>query len=136
NHALLAVDLATGMRTLISNNNTPNDSNAFISPAGIVLDAANNRALILDSDSNRRALMAVDLATGERTILCDATTPNGEHPFSSPYGIALDSVNTRVLVTDLNLDAFLAVDLAAGARSAVSTPAPTFSARPCRAAST
>ena len=64
-------------------------------PFGIGLDAPGGRALV--SDIGRGAIVAVDLATGERTILSDSTTGTGP-VFQFPTGIAVDG--TRVLVVD------------------------------------
>jgi len=115
---VIAIDLTTGARSILSDNSTPNAADPFDSPEHIVLDAANGRALVVDTD--RAAVIAVDLATGMRTIFSNATTPNGTTAFSDPWAIALDAANGRALVTDLDLDAVVAVDLATGARTILS----------------
>ncbi len=107
NNLLMAVGLTNGDRTVISNANAiPGDPMAippeppspevgtgpdFDYPIGVVLDSANNRALVINNLSN--TIIAVDLANGNRTIFSDADTdqPNGTGPvldFAS--GIALD----------------------------------------------
>jgi len=113
--AVLAVDLSTGARTVISNNSTPNAVNALLNPQEITLDSANNRALVVDSDLD--ALVAVDLSTGARTIVSNNTLPNAANAFIAPFRMALDSTNNRALVLDSELDAVLAVDLTTGART-------------------
>ena len=135
--SLIAVDLVTGVRTVLSDDNTPDAVNTFSSPQGIALDSANNRVLVVDDGLD--ALMAVDLSTGARTILSDDTTPDAVNAFSRPRPIALDSINNRVLITDaaFNIevlangastssgsDVLIAVDLTTGARTIVSEPVP------------
>jgi len=46
--AVVAVDLSTGLRTILSDSSTPTADNSFSAPEGITLDSANNRALVLD----------------------------------------------------------------------------------------
>ncbi|NOX91736.1 MAG: tetratricopeptide repeat protein [Gammaproteobacteria bacterium] len=121
--AVVAVDLKNGARTILSDATTPNAANRFRLPVGIALDAANDRALVVDYGSRVRAVVAVDLKTGARTILSDDRTPNAVNRFGLPRGIALDAVNGRALVMDYGFprsSAILAVDLATGARTILS----------------
>ena len=84
-------------------------------PRHIELDSANNRALMVDYG----AVLAVDLTTGQRTVLSDADTGVGRD-FFYPHGIALDGAHNRVLVThEKNGNPFpgvIAVDLTSGDR--------------------
>ncbi|WP_108126556.1 hypothetical protein [Saccharospirillum mangrovi] len=121
---LLTVDLTTGKRELLSDNTTSNSSNAFSGPAAIVLDdrtgLAQPRALVLDSSSRR--LLAVDLNTGERTVVsANNAANNGENPFNSPSDMVLDAANDRVLVIDKNLKKILAVALDTGKRTVLAS---------------
>ena len=77
------------------------------------MDAANSRALVVEYGLN--ALFAVDLATGNRSIISNATTGTGTN-FASPSDVALDATNGRALVVDFSLNALVAVDLASGER--------------------
>ena len=115
-NAALAIDLTTGVRTVISDINTPDNVNDFRTPVSMVLDSANNRLLVVDNAPSVGvvAVLAVDLATGARTIISDSTTPNGVNAFISPTSLVLDSANNRLLVVDNSLDAVLAVDLTPG----------------------
>ena len=63
--AILAVDLNTGNRSVISDSNMPGLSNAFNAPFGLVLDSVNDRIFVLDS----AAVLVVDLVSGERVYL-------------------------------------------------------------------
>jgi sugar lactone lactonase YvrE len=116
--AVIAVDLTTGERTVLSDKNTPDANNSFVWLEDIAIDSANNRALALDS--NLDAVIAVDLTSGARTVLSDNSTPDANNPFDTPRSIAIDSANNRALVVDSDLDAVIAVDLISGARTVLS----------------
>ncbi|HEX5057537.1 MAG TPA: hypothetical protein VFX02_13705 [Gammaproteobacteria bacterium] len=111
---VIAVDLTTGARTPLSTGTVPNADTPFDSPAGIMVDAANNRALVTDIDLD--AIVAVDLASGARTILSGPVTPDVSNPLADPLGIVLDSRNHRLLAVDASLEAVVAVQPANGDR--------------------
>jgi hypothetical protein len=117
--ALVAVDLGTGDRTILSGSGVGTGPQ-FGDPWDVALDSTNNRAIV--ADRLEVAVLLVDLATGDRTVLSDATTGSGPS-FSDPYSVALDASRNRVIVADFGLDALLAVDLASGARSVLSDAA-------------
>jgi len=117
-NALLAVDLATGDRTIVSDV-SKGSGPAFINLTGVTLDAANKRALVTDSKFGLLALVAVDLTTGNRTIVTDASTGSGP-AFISPDIVTLDAANNRALVIDSGLNALVAVELVSGDRVIVS----------------
>ena len=83
-------------------------------PKAIALDSANNRALVVDNVL--QALIAIDLNSGEITVISDANTGGGTN-LDNPFGITLDSANNRVLVVDSSLDALVAIDLTSGDRT-------------------
>ena len=117
--AVMTVDFSTGDRAILSDNAAGMGPN-FRFPRGIVLDSANNRALVVDTiPPVLAAVMTVDLSTGDRAILSDNATGTGPN-ISSPLGIALDSANNRVLVVDSSLAAVVAVDLSTGDRAILS----------------
>ncbi len=117
-NALIGIDLTTGHRTIISDNNTPDGGEALVTPLGVTLDSNNNRVLILDGGSTN-TLVAVDLTTGIRSVFSDNTIPDDENTFSKPSNITLDSANNRALVTSTNIG-ILAVDLDLGTRTVIS----------------
>lgn len=86
-------------------------------PSDVVLDAANDRALVVDSDLD--ALLAVDLASGDRTILSDSSTGTGTD-FLVPFSVAVDAANNRALVIDRGFDALFVVELGSGERAIAS----------------
>lgn len=117
--ALVAVDLETGDRSILSDagtgNGPPLDEEDVLS---IALDAANNRALIATPD----ALLAVDLGTGDPSILPD-TGAGFEFSYPSTLALALDSDSSRLLLmtvlddgSSLRLDS---VDLQSGNRTVI-----------------
>lgn len=80
------------------------------------VDAATASTSAIVSDSNHRALLWVDLSTGDRTAL----TPLGQQGFD-PGQLFLDSANGRVLGYDgANSGSLFAVDIATGLRTVVS----------------
>ncbi|MDX1696780.1 MAG: PQQ-binding-like beta-propeller repeat protein, partial [Thiohalobacterales bacterium] len=111
---ILAIDLATGNRTILSDNVSAGTGPLFVRPVGIVMDADNNRALATDYEGASGRLFAVDLTTGDRTILSDNTTGSGLQLGVVQY-LALDERNNRVYVSNNN-DSFYTIDLATGDR--------------------
>ncbi len=116
--SVLAVDLTTGARTVISDIGIPNANTPFFEPKGIAVDSADNRALF--TDTWRNVVIAMDLTTGARTIFSQSTTPDDISPFFDTTGLAVDGTNNRALVTDHNRAALVAVDLSTGARTILS----------------
>ncbi len=120
--AVVAVALDTGARTLLSDNTVEVAASTFdlTSPRYIALDAANNRALVLDGST----LVAVSLLNGARTILSDASNGSGIE-LSAQSDLTIDIVGNRALVADLNRNSVIAVDLGTGMRTVLvdsSTP--------------
>ena len=65
--AVYTVDLATGDRSILSNGSIPDAENMFSNLEDVVIDSANNRALVATSGSS--AVYGVNLTTGARSIL-------------------------------------------------------------------
>jgi hypothetical protein len=86
-------------------------------PTAIALDVSNNRVLVLDITLD--ALVAIDLDSGNRTIISDDDTGTGTN-LSNPAAIVLDSTNNRSLVLDNILDALVVIDLTTGERAIAS----------------
>ncbi len=115
---VIAVDLDTGARSVLSSIASPGPDGPAISlPVGITIDAANNRALVVQTSNGFSSanVMAVDLDSGERTILSDNAIPDASNPLLFTTSIALDAAHGRTLVA--NSGGLLAVDLVTGARS-------------------
>jgi len=119
--SVMAVDLKTGARTILSDSRTPDAVNRIHYPRSITLDAVNGRALVMDYGMfGRSAVMTVNLKTGARTILSGKKIPNRTNRFRTPKSSALDVANDRALVVDSGLNAVVAVDLKTGVRTILS----------------
>ncbi len=127
---LAAIDLDTGRRALISGESRGRGPTwSFLTQ--IALDTVNRRAILVDSPAPFRptdgAVVAIDLDSGDRTLISDTTTGTGPL-FSSAVGVAVDSANRRALVFALRGAAtgepwaLLAIDLETGNRRIVSSP--------------
>jgi DNA-binding beta-propeller fold protein YncE len=128
-NALLAVDLITGLRTIVYE---PQRAKGDVTALGVppppppldsltdvaLLDAAAERALVLATGQ----VFALDLATGAPTTISDAETGSGP-ALTLMIDMALDEARGRVLVLDQEADALAAVDLTTGARSLISDAA-------------
>lgn len=115
--AIVAVDLLSGARSVLSDNSTPGSANPFRGPAAIAVDPVGNRALV--TDKTQGAVVAVDLESGARTTLSGKLVPDSLNPFFAPLGIAVDTAGGRALVVD-NGVTLMGVDLVTGARAVVS----------------
>ncbi|MES2675414.1 MAG: S8 family serine peptidase [Pseudomonadota bacterium] len=116
----LAVDVKDAANNTALNAATASITNNFImrTLASIAIDSLRNRALVLDNVL--KAVIAVDLTSGARTVLSNSSTPSSANSFSIPLGMELDAANNRALVVDDGLDAVVAVDLVSGARTILS----------------
>ena len=117
-NALVAVDLASGDRTIVSGP-TVGLGGAFSAPQGVVLDPdpLRRRALVLDTYDGE--LVAVDLVTGDRTTLSGVGVGLGPTLFPS-YDLDYDAGLDRVLAINLLESTLVAVDLASGNRTLLS----------------
>ncbi|MCC4271800.1 hypothetical protein LL254_13860 [Marinobacter nauticus] len=122
--ALFALDLSEGPtlghRTILSRRGDGNGID-FVVPSDVVVDAAANRALVLDrrNFSEDGKVIAVDLATQARTELFSG--------FDFALSLALDATNNRLLIGDSGPDRLMKLDLdnpAAGTTNIVSAGFP------------
>lgn len=112
--SVIAVDLVTGMRTVLVDSSTPVEgSDGFDSPLGITIDPQNNRIILVDWWD--RAVNAADLTTGSRTQLASASGANPFFTFGTG-SVVYDPKHNRALVIEEYRDAIIAVDLTTGAR--------------------
>lgn len=122
-NAIFQVDIATGNRTIISD-----DSNgtgpSLASPVRIII-ASGNSLLVADSNNSvnsNGSIIDVDPTNGNRTIISDETTGSGDILYSMK-DMVLDSVNNRVIVTDgssTSSHGLYAVSTINGARTLIS----------------
>lgn len=73
-----------------------------------MLDAVNNRTLVVDSSLD--AIISVDLANGNRSIISDTNTSVGPK-LLYPTSIGMDVIDDRALILDRGLDAVIRVNL-------------------------
>lgn len=106
--ALVAVDLTTGQRTFISQNEENRGTNNY---GEMVVDNERNRILLADTVIN--AIVAIDLTSGEQTIFSNKDTPGSIDPITYPGGLTLDNANNRLIVND-SFNRLVAVDLTSG----------------------
>lgn len=108
---------ATAERSIISSATVPDANNVFAKPVAIEINAAADTAYVLDAEN--MAIIAVNLASGTRTITADNTSP-GTPKFIRPIDIVLQESAGRLLVSDAGVSGILAIDIASGTRSIVS----------------
>lgn len=123
-YSLVSIDLATGDRDQIADLGLPSATHVVNE---IRVDAANNRAIVVDIDSSgaaNDALYAIDLATGQRRTISDNATGGGD-ALHFPSSLVLEPASnpTRAIVSNGNAHNLLSIDLATGARSIFSTGA-------------
>ena len=120
---VFSVDLVTGARTVISGGTSNQGTGPIIQvPRGIALDTTGTpRLLVVDDILD--AVVAVDLANGNRTVLSSGLAPNvtGTGPaIDNPQDLVVDTANNRVLIANkpaLMPNELIAVSLTNGARN-------------------
>lgn len=127
NGGLIRVDPVTGVRTTLSENNSPTGGVDFETPWSIVFDGS-GQILVADAWQvgavRNPGIVSVDPNTGVRTAISNNTTPSGGPTFVMPGSVAVEADGTLVVVDG---DAFPAgnggvilVDPATGARTTLS----------------
>jgi sugar lactone lactonase YvrE len=104
NGMVLRVDLATGARTLVSDNASPVGGPSLQGPVGIVVDA-NGDLLLAESFEiaingvRTPSIVRVNRTTGVRTLVSSNTAPNNGPDLAAPYGIDVEA-NGSIVVAD------------------------------------
>lgn len=117
---IIAVDMATGKRNLLSGAGTPDDENPISASLGIAIDDTRNRALVTGYQES--SIYTVSLETGHRAVLSSPTEPNSEQPeLDSPTGIAIDPTDPDVAyVLARGSDSLSRLNLETGERTLIS----------------
>ena len=115
-NAVVAVDINTGMRTIVSSS-TVGAGPVFNYTRGMVLDSANNRLLV---DSGWQ-IIAIDITSGDRTVF------SGDGVGTGPYlgwtgDIQADFAGNRILATNTDNSSIFAIALDTGDRTEIVTP--------------
>ena len=119
--SLLSIDLQTGERTILSNNDVGNGPGLGF-PESLALDTANNRAIVLDVDFPAATVLTVDLNTGDRNIVAGPGVGGGAG-LAGSQAITLGNGNIAYLANP-SLAGVLALDLSTGDRSIISRSNP------------
>ena len=107
------VDLDSGIRQIIANNDIPAAGDNFPAVFDIEFDSA-NRAILLGLN----ALYEINTVSGVRSLISDNTTPNADTPFPRPSNITID--RAAQVAYAANGSSILAVDLSSGQRTLIS----------------
>lgn len=114
---IIAFDTSDGTKSVISGS-TVGAGPLFSRTTTMALDSGANRLLVYDGDT--KALFAIDIATGDRTIVSDNAGVGTGPLFDDPLEIALDTNNDIAYLTE-PLGNYIAVDLGTGDRTALTT---------------
>lgn len=118
---ILAIDIATGARTPVASPTV--GTGPTVSDVGLIaMDGARDRAIVVDRSSSSPGLVAVDMSTGARAIVSDATTGTGPE-LGRILAMTVDESNDRVFISQYTASIgsthILAVDLTSGQRTLV-----------------
>ena len=117
--ALISVDLTTGDRTIVSDDDT-GTGNDFSNPIGIALNSTDTIAYFLDEVKD--ILFSVDLSNGNRTVISGSDRGEGIN-LGQPRDIVLNPINDTAYLTrrhSISRSAILSVNLSTGDRFIVS----------------
>jgi len=114
---LSGLDLSTGLRTWLSDSETPDGENPFSEPGGLLVDDNNSRVLVGNWGS--RNVLSVDKETGKRTVFSGPETPNGGIDLKCPINLGSDQLSERILVGDCEIG-IIEVDIETGMRTLIS----------------
>ena len=120
NDAVFVVDPATGNRTILSNDSTPDTNNQLSSPNDIIVHSTLG-ILVTDSStvgSSADAVVKVNASSGIRTVHSGDGVPNTTNSMSTPKGMAEDT-DGSILIGDTSIDKLIRVSQADGSRTVV-----------------
>lgn len=110
--ALFAVDTTTGERTVVSQDGAVGTGDRLFFPRGLALDEAAGVAFVGSNIDATQAILEVDLATGDRSILSDASLGGAA---SVVEALDYDSARQVLIASDVSLGVVL-IDRATGDR--------------------
>ena len=110
NTGILAVDLSTGKRTLLSD----------IAANDILVDTETNRVFIFKRRYHAHTFLEMDLTNGNITEISPPSTPDTINALLGSFGFTLDNKNNRFLATSQTTHSIYAIDIPSGERIIVS----------------
>lgn len=116
--AVILIDVATGNRTVLSDDIVPNTTNVMTNPVSVI-NHGTLGILVADSTTNDVVLRVANPG-GARTLFSSSalTVPDAVNPFTSPVGMDEDS-DGSVLLIDSGSDQLLRLGVSNGARTVV-----------------
>ena len=118
--ALIAINLASGQTAVLSDENTPDAANLFISPVKLVVNSSGSTAWLLDR--GYEDIIQVDLTTGVRKRLIDTVGAESPMPLFDATDLVLDEINGRLLLVmgEEVTAQVVSLSLSSGARTVLS----------------
>lgn len=122
--SILAVNLTNGVRSVVSST-TVGTGTSFSNPLSIEYDNQTNTGSprLLVTDSNVNAVIAVDIATGNRSLFSSASPYGSGTALGSPTRSYLDLMNNRLLVVDEDpaINQLVSIELSSGNRGNITS---------------
>jgi hypothetical protein len=116
--AIFSVNATTGVRSVFSNNLIGSGEPFGIVGsqylAGIAIDELNQRAIVTEALSGK--LFAIDLVTGDRSLISSSSVPNSFNSLDDAYGIVIEDPKGYAFVAERSFSGILAIDLVTGHR--------------------
>ena len=110
--ALIAIDIESGVRSILVNGIDENGDNQFGDIRDIALDRSKNQLFLASASSIKKIDLVAGPGFGEVSELSDFN--DGASPRSFLSGITVDSANNRVFVFDSGRSNLVSVDLTTG----------------------
>ena len=121
-HAIIAVDLATSDRAVVSSG-TVGAGPAFTNAGAIVYDAANSRLLVSATVGGNTGILQVNPTNGDRVLFSQSPGTGAGPAIPFPSGFHLDAANGRLYVSDASVNsALFRIDLVTGDRTLIGAP--------------
>ncbi len=116
---ILTMDLATGARSLFSDNTGQGADTTLTQPLGMVLDETNNRLIVLGQVEN--SVVEIDLTTKARTLISNNTVPDSNNIFDDINDAIFHPDDSNLLLVADDTHGIIQVNLTTGVRTTFST---------------
>lgn len=116
---VVALDIDTGMPSVLSSEALGIGTGpSAVSLSGLACDSTNDRVLISDGNTATASVLAVDMSTGDRSVISDSTIGAGD-ALLSPRVLAVSRDGGAAYAFDNGNNSLVHIDLANGDRSEV-----------------